>query len=128
MLCVRGGKIENDMTKQEIIALVKERDNLLKTHEKNVRVDEIQKQITDVFIKKFNDYEVDFILETLTMFGQAPNVIYDDNGLFAVSAAGYQPVVTGRQKIEGMMSVFVEKKQWKKTIRLALKHYLLDEG
>lgn len=113
---------------QGINALVKERDNLLKTDEKNPRVDEIQKLITDVFRKKFNDYEVDFILETLTMFGQAPNVIYDDNGLFAVSAAGYQHVVTGRQKIEGMMSVFVEKKQWKKTIRLALKHYLSDEG
>jgi hypothetical protein len=116
------------MTKKEITALVKERDNLLKTDEKNVRVDEIQKQITEVFCKKLNDYEVDFVLETLTMFGQAPNVIYDDNGLFAVTSAGYQPVVTGRQKIEGMMSVFVEKKQWKKTIRLALKHYLSDEG
>ena len=116
------------MTKKEITALVKERYNLLKTDEKNARVDEIQKLITNVFRKKFNDYEVDFILETLTMFGQAPNVIYDDNGLFAVSAAGYQPVVTGRQKIEGMMSVFVEKKQWKKTIRLALNHYLSNEG
>lgn len=116
------------MTKQEITALVKERDNLLKTDKKNVRVDEIQKHITDVFRKKFNDYEVDFILETLTMFGQAPNVVYDDNGLFAVTSAGYQPVVTGRQKIEGAITVFVEKKQWKKTIRLALKHYLSDKG
>jgi hypothetical protein len=124
----QGGANLNDMTKQEITALVKERDNLLKTDKKNVSVDGIQKQIIDVFCKRLIDYEVDFILETLTMFGQAPNVIYDDNGLFAVSAAGYQAVVTGREKIEGAMTVFVEKKQWKKTIRLALKHYLSDEG
>lgn len=123
-----AAQIKRNMTKQEITLLVKERDNLLKTDEKNVRVDGIQKQITDVFIKKFNHYEVDFILETLTMFGQAPNIIYDDNGLFSVSAAGYQAVVTGRQKIEGAMTVFVEKNQWKKTIRLALKYYLSDEG
>src|SRR5690348_14971230 len=102
------------MTKQEISALVKERDNLLKTDEKNIRVDEIERKITDVFRKKINDYEVDFILETLTMFGLAPNVIYDDNGLFAVTDTAYQPVVTGREKIEGAITVFVEKKQWKK--------------
>ena len=124
MSYVRGGKIKNGMTKKEITALVKERYNLLNTDEKNSRVDEIQKQITEVFIKKFKDYEVDFILETLTMFGYAPNVIYDDNGLFAVSSDGYQPVVTGRKKIQGSMTVFVERNQWKKTIRLALKHYL----
>jgi hypothetical protein len=71
---------------------------------------------------------VDFILECLTRFGQAPNVMYDDNGLFAVSSDGFQPVVTGRQRIDGTISVYVNRKQWKKTIRLALKHYLFDEG
>ncbi len=102
------------MKKKEIIELIKERDLLLNTDNKNERIDEIEKIITDVFIKNVANYEVDFILETLTKFGQAPNVMYDDNGLFAVSAAGYQPVVTGNQKINGALTVFVEKAQWKK--------------
>lgn len=114
------------MTKKYILELLKERDSLLKTDEGDERVDAIQTDIVGEFRKRFNDYEVDFILESLTRFGQAPNVIYDDNGLFAVSSAGYQPFVSGRQKIEGAITVFVEKKQWKKTIRLALKNYLLS--
>lgn len=114
------------MTKKEIIELVNHRNYLLKTDNKSPHVDEIAKQVKDVFIKKFNSYEVDFIIETLTMFGEAPNLMYDDNGYFAVSGNGYQPVVYGKQKIEGLLSVYVEKQQWKKTIRLALKHYLLN--
>jgi len=112
------------MNKETIETALRVRDALLKTDKENPNVDIIEKEITEELRKNFKNYEVDFILETLTMFGQAPNVIYDDNGNFAVSASGYQPVVAGSQKIEGMVSVFVEKKQWKKTIRLALKHYL----
>lgn len=114
------------MSEKEIKKLLDERDVLLSTDEK--KADEIEKQITDLFKKDFNNYAVDFILESLTRFGQSPNVMYDDNGLFAVSSAGYQPVVTGRQKIDGTVAVFVNRQQWKKTIRLALKHYLFDEG
>lgn len=50
--------------------------------------------------------------------------MYDDNGMFAVSGDGYQPVVTGRERIDGAMTVVVEKKQWKKTIRQALKYFI----
>lgn len=107
--------------------MLNERDALLKKIKKptnNKRIDEIEKTILVTFKKLFNKYEVDFIIETLTRFGQAPNVVYDDNGLFAVSSVGYQPVVTGKEKIHGSLNVFVERQQWKKSIRAALKHYL----
>lgn len=112
------------MTKQEINALVKERYNLIQTDAGNERIQSLRDQVLLVFRERSDEYEVDFIIETLTMFGYAPNIVFDDNGLFAVSGTGSQPIVTGRQKIEGAISVYVEKKQWKKTIRLAIKHYL----
>ncbi len=112
------------MDKSEIEVLLDERDALYKKDKQNKRVDEIQKQISTAIRKNFDSYEVDFILETWTRFGATPNVIYDDNGLFAVTGDGCQQVVVGNQKLEGAFTVFVEKKQWKKSIRLALKQFI----
>jgi hypothetical protein len=112
------------MTKQEIILLINIRKKLLDKDSLNKRIDEISEQVIQLFKDNFNDYEVDFMLETLTMFGQAPNVVYDDNGLFAISGDAYHPVVYGEHKLNGSISVLVKRNQWKKTIRLALKHYL----
>lgn len=112
------------MEKAVISALLDERDALYKKDSKSKRVDKIQKQISNAIIKNFANYEVDFIIETWTRFGSAPNVIYDDNGLFAVSGDGLQPVVTGKEKINGAITILVEKKQWKKTIRQALKQFI----
>jgi hypothetical protein len=112
------------MTISEIKDLLKQRDNLLKKDYNSKEADRIESDITRQLKEQFNNYPCDFILETLTHFGQAPNVVYDDNGLFAVSSLGYQPVVAGRQKIEGSLSVFVKKSMWKKTIRDALWYYL----
>jgi hypothetical protein len=112
------------MSIEKILELLDVRSNLLKTDEKNERINEIEKEITEQLKTKYNSYSVDFILETLTEFGQAPNLVYDDNGMFAVSSMGYQPVVTDDERIEGIVSVFVEKQQWFDTIRKALWHYL----
>lgn len=112
------------MTKTKITALLDERDALYKKDSNSKRVDEIQKEISNAIKKNFDKYEVDFILETWTRFGSAPCLIYDDNGMFAVTGDGYQPIVTGKERIEGNFTVFVEKKQWKKTIRQALKQFI----
>jgi len=114
------------MTTEQIKALVKQRKLLQSRKPKSPDIDKVEKDVLWLFWKKPYDYDVDFMLETLTEFGHAPNLVYDDNGLFAVTCDGYQPVVTGRQKIEGAMTVFVEKPQWKKTIRQALNHYIND--
>lgn len=116
------------MKTSDITALLNKRKAIYKKNSKDKQVDKLAKQIKAAIEDNFNSLEVDFIIETLTHLGEAPCVMYDDNGMFAVSGAGYQPVVTGKQRIEGAITVFVEKKQWKKTIRAALKHYLQDRA
>lgn len=112
------------MEKQVINELLDKRDLLIKGKKNSKKVDEIRENIADAIRKNFDKYEVDFILETWTRFGAAPSLIYDDNGLFAISGDGSQPVVTGKQKIDGAITVFVKKNQWKNTIRKALKQYI----
>ncbi len=112
------------MKKEEISILLNERNTIYKNNSDDIRVDEIKDQIMFVIKKDFDSFEVDFIIETLTSFGDGPNIVYDDNGLFAVSSDGMQPVVTGDEKIEGSLTIFVEAQQWKPSIREALKHYL----
>ncbi len=115
---------KNTMTSFEIDGLIKERLFLIKAGIGDKEVDQIQKKISNYIRKYPDEFEVDFILETWTHFGAAPQLVYDDNGYFAVTDAGYFPVVFGKQKIEGSMQIVVEKKQWKKTIREAVKYYL----
>lgn len=115
------------MSIEEINKLLDERDSLYELDPKEKMVDGIQQLIEKVIKENFDNFPVDFILETYTRFGCAPNLIYDDNGMFAVTGEGFQPVVTGDELIDGDFTVFVQAKQWKKTIREALKSYLYDE-
>ena len=87
-------------------------------------IDLIGKEIRDLVVAGVSELPADFIIESLTMLGDAPNVLYDDNGMFAISGDGYQPVVYGNKRIEGIITVSVEKNMWKKTIREAIKFYL----
>ena len=112
------------MEKTLIKTLLNERDRLYKKDSENKRIDEIQKEISTAIRNNFDEYEVDFIIETWSRFGSAPSLIYDDNGMFAATGDGFQQVVTGKDKIDGVFTVFVQKKQWKKTIRQALKQFI----
>lgn len=87
-------------------------------------IDGIRDEINNIIIKHKDILPVDFIIETLTHFGDSPNILYDDNGNFAVSADGYQTVASDGEPIDMDMTVIVTKHQWKKTIREALIHYL----
>lgn len=111
-------------TEPEVEEAIKLRYTHLKKKD-NRRAIDVEKKIVASLKAYFNKYPVDFIIETLTHFGQAPAIVYDDNGLFAVSGGGYGPVVTGRNKIVGSMTVLIDsKRMWKKSIRAALKNYL----
>lgn len=112
------------LTVTEIKRLVKRRYNLIQKEDKSGEVAKISVMICDSFRSNLKLYPVDFVIETLTHFGEAPCLVYDDNGLFALSSDGFNPVVTGKQKIAGTISTFVEKKMWKPTIREAIKDYL----
>ncbi len=75
---------------------------------------------------KFNGVilEIDYILETLTKLGFAPNLVYDDNGLFGVSSDGFQQVVTGDEKVTEPITICVEENIWCPTIREAVMTYI----
>lgn len=117
------------LDKEEIEALLNKRSVLLDEDYNDPVADAIQKAITESIKAHFDSYQCDYIIETLTKFVQAPNLVhglvYDDNGQFALSSTGYQPVVTGEEKMEGETMIFVmEKEMWKPTIREAIWHYL----
>lgn len=112
-------------SQEEINKLIIERGKALKK-KCDQKADLIERNITNDLKNHFNSYPVDFIIETLTKFGKATNVVYDDNGMFAVSEECSQPVVSGKERIHTAMAVYVKGKMWKKTIRLALKYYLFS--
>jgi len=129
-----------DCTKFFITDVVKLRQQLFKDHEdtwdekkedytkeKPKEIDELA-VIIEEFIKENLYYlDVDFVLESLTKLGQAPNLLYDDNGHFACTGCGFQSVPEDLDEPGDIKSsFFVEKKEWKNTIREAIAHYLED--
>ena len=90
-------------------------------------VKELGDEIKALLSEHKNTLPVDFILESLTHLGDAPQVIYDDNGHFAVSGNGYSPVPmteSGKFETDESFTTVVTSDQWFDTIREALKHYL----
>jgi hypothetical protein len=90
-------------------------------------IDELGKEIRNALDNHTDELDVDFVLESLTKLGCAPQVIYDDNGHFAISGAGMSPVpMTDSGKFESAetFTAFVEPDEWYDTIREALNHYL----
>lgn len=83
-------------------------------------------EILEALITNYRYLQPDFVLESLTHLGHAPTLANDDNGMWAVSGSGMQPVVFGNQRIEGTITIVFKKKQWFKTIRLAVFNYLLS--
>ena len=51
------------------------------------------------------------------------SILNDDNGHWAVSDEGIQPVVTGKPQ-DLQQTFYTEKKMWKKSIREAIRYYI----
>jgi hypothetical protein len=86
-------------------------------------IDELADEILDRIKSWRNSLSVEFILEELSKLGEAPSLLYDDEGHWAVSGEGFQNVVIG-DPIDVHMNIFVEKDMWKDTIREAINYYL----
>jgi len=90
-------------------------------------IDELGKEIRESLENNTDVLAVDFVLESLTKLGCAPQVIYDDNGHFAISGSGMSPVPmtdSGKFETSESFTSFVEPDEWYDTIREALNHYL----
>jgi hypothetical protein len=126
---------------KKILELNKERNKFLKKYDKswdenifdyNIKqpkeIDEIGNQIRNIIIEEQDNLSVEFIIESLTKLGEAPSILYDDNGHFAVTGDGYQSLPSDDfPKDDISMSFYVEKKKWFRTIRKALKNYLEED-
>ena len=90
-------------------------------------VDALGKTIRSLIIEDFSDLPFDFMIIELTKLGEAPSMIYDDNGHFAISGNGYQDVSFAEEPEDLKVCTFIRADEWKSTPREALKHYLISE-
>lgn len=114
--------------KEEILKLHNARYALIKSKKSKSRekeIDEYAEEITKLLKEGFDTLEFDFIIEQLSFLGQAPCLLYDDNGNWAISSDGYCSISLEVADWEG--SFFVEKKCWKETPKQALKFYLFSD-
>ena len=90
--------------------------------EENPNIDVLAVLILEKIKEWRNHLTFEFIFEELTKLGDAPCLLYDDNGHFAISGDGFCSINTEIDDWEGQFSV--EKNFWKSTIREALDYYL----
>jgi len=93
------------------------------TIEENPKVDELGEQIFDKIKTERKILSFEFIIEELTKLGQAPCLLYDDDGHFAISGEGIQTISTNG-KDNGELYHFIEERMWQDSIREALNYYL----
>jgi len=112
------------MIKDEISNLVTKRNELFKDEELyHHEIDTLAQEIYSKLEQNFSNLTIDFIFETLTSLGGCPNLLYDDDGRWAVTDDGYQNVNTTEEAIDIKTSFFVEKEKWEDTIYKALENY-----
>lgn len=86
-------------------------------------IDQLSEIIQDKIVKHKEILPIDFIIENLTKLGDAPSIIYDDNGNFSVTVDGWQDIQVD-EPIDLNISFTVKHDSWKSSIRDALIHYL----
>jgi hypothetical protein len=123
------GKINIENLSKERYKYIEERNESWEeeaghyTIEENPKVDELGEQIFDKIKTERKILSFEFIIEELTKLGQAPCLLYDDDGHFAISEEGIQTISTnGKDNRE--LYHFIEERMWQDSIREALNYYL----
>ncbi len=112
--------------KTRIETLIKKRKQL--KNEKQIDLN--KKEILSCLKNGFDELECDFILDSLTYLGWAPQLIYDDNGEWAVCGEGFIPVRFKNEETPNTMFNFfinVPVKSFKPTKREAIRDYLFND-
>lgn len=93
-------------------------------------VDSQTYEIKKLIFENSKELSFDFIIESLTHLGFAPNIIYDDNGNFQISDSSFHEIPLtedgGVGKLGGQMLTIVEPEKWFPTMREALNDYISD--
>lgn len=113
--------------KMKIRKMVNLRKELYEKNSEDKEVDRLARRIHKELLKNFRDLNVDLVLQTLDRLGNAPNLVNDDNGRWAVSSDGYQQVVTGTQRLDSTTVIIPKRAYWKTTIRAAVLYYLKQD-
>lgn len=87
-------------------------------------IDKFQEEILELIKTNFDILEFDFVMEQLSHLGWCPNLLYDDNGHWTVSADGYQNVVYGDEPEDVETHFYVEAENWKNSPKEALYKFL----
>jgi len=88
-------------------------------------IDVLGEKIFDLIRLNRNELSFEFIMEELSKLGDAPNLLYDDNGHWAVTCDGWQNVVADEPE-DVETHFYVEAHLWKDTPREALKVYFTE--
>jgi len=91
---------------------------------------ELMKQIDEYIYENRKDLSIDFILEGLASIGDAPSLLYDDEGHWAIGMEGIQNVgfdfdhKDPKSKANFDSTWFLNREDWKDSIREAIVWYL----
>lgn len=90
-------------------------------------IDFIAEKILEMIRENLDLLNVDFVLEELSHLGWAPQLLYDDNGHWAITDTGFQSVSVDDEPSAVSMAVVVMAEEWKTSPRKALEHYLKED-
>lgn len=91
------------------------------------KLDDNAEEIENYVKLNFDEIAVDDIIEACTHLGEAPNLIYDDNGNFCIAYDGFQDVSYDEKEYPKNFAFFIDdNKRWKTTIREALRYYIFE--
>jgi len=94
-------------------------------------IDQLGGEINTLLKFHIDILPVDFVIESLNKLGYSINIVYDDNGHYAISYAGMQSIPEETEEDERddvIIYHFVEKEEWHNSIREALVYYInLDD-
>ena len=83
----------------------------------------MKQNVLELFRDHFPEFDPLYIFEIWTHLGMSPNLIYDDDGMFAIEFCGYQSIPDKTDPEWVLESTFViEGKKFKKTPKEAIEY------
>jgi len=89
------------------------------------KIDEYAAKINELLKKHIDELDPEFILEAVTHLGCWPQLIYDDDGHWAVSEEGISNVIDVTKDTYQQTTTVSDTNSWKGNIRDAVKYYIL---